>query len=251
MADLSQEEDPLAGTVRDGEVFRLVFQSSPFAILIADDEGRYVEANPEACQLFGHSRQHLVGKRVYDFVSPDDQLIQNLLDASRISAGESLPINRVPCDVSALVRDIIADQTTVHGDRFVLEVLAEVNGLCDPAALRRTLENLLGNAIKYGAADSPVRVSVWERDGQIGLAVHNRGTPIAPEEQLRIFQPYHRSQSGAGAAGWGLGLTLVRGTAEAHGGAVRVDSSAEAGTTFTVTLAKDWILAPPADRWNT
>jgi signal transduction histidine kinase len=178
--------------------------------------------------------------RIVRNVDHADQLIQNLLDASRISAGESLPISRVPCDVSALVRDVVADQITVHGDRFVLEVPAEVNGLCDPAALRRTLENLLGNAIKYGAPHSPVRVSVGERDGQIGLAVHNRGTPIAPEEQLRIFQPYHRSQTGAGAAGWGLGLTLVRGTAEAHGGAVRVESSAEAGTTFTVTLARDW-----------
>jgi PAS domain S-box-containing protein len=188
---------------------------------------------PEACQTYA--------SRIIRNIDHADRLIRNVLDASRISAGESLPIQRVPCDVRALVTDVLADQTTIHGRRFELQVPSPVFGLCDPAMLRRTLENLLGNAIKYGSPHAPVTVRVDEREGEITLAVHNQGPPIAPEDQARIFQPYQRAQPEAGGApkGWGLGLTLVHSMAQAHGGSVRVQSSAEAGTTFTVTLRKD------------
>jgi PAS domain S-box-containing protein len=170
-----------------------------------------------------------------------DALIQNLLDASRISAGQPLAVQRVPCDIAALVREVIADQTTVHGDRFSLDVAGEVRGQVDPSAVRRILENLIGNAVKHGAPDAPVRVSVTTPDGFIRLAVHNQGPPIPGDEQPRIFQPYHRVRPGGPGAtvGWGLGLTLVRGAAEAHGGGVGLESSAEDGTTFTVTLRHD------------
>src|SRR5439155_8658160 len=115
---------------------------------------------------------------------------QNLLDASRISAGERLAIRRVPCDVTALVREVVADQATVHGDRFVLELEPGVRGLCDEGAVTRTLENLLGNAVKHGDPAAPVRVRLDERQGEIRLAVHNQGPPIPDEEQGKIFQPY-------------------------------------------------------------
>jgi PAS domain S-box-containing protein len=185
---------------------------------------------PEVCQTHA--------SRIIRNVDHVDRLIQNVLDASRISAGESLPVARVPCEVRGLVTDILADQTTIHGDRFVLKAPAPVLGLCDPAAVRRTLENLLGNAIKYGSPHAPVEVRLEQRDDEIILSVHNEGPPIAPEDQTRIFQPYQRAQpqDAASPKGWGLGLTLVRSMAEAHGGSVRVQSSAEAGTTFIVTL---------------
>jgi PAS domain S-box-containing protein len=188
---------------------------------------------PEACQTYA--------SRIIRNVDHADRLIQNVLDASRISAGEALPIQRVSCDVRGLVADVLADQMTIHGHRFVLEAPAPVVGLCDPATVRRTLENLLGNAIKYGSPHAPVTVRVEDRDAEIVLAVHNEGAPIAAADQARIFQPYQRvqSQGGGSPKGWGLGLTLVRSMAQAHGGSVRVNSSAEHGTTFIVTLRKD------------
>jgi PAS domain S-box-containing protein len=178
-------------------------------------------------------------KRIASNAEHADQLIHNLLDASRISAGETIAIAREPCDLSALLAEIVADQTTMHGDRLELDAQAGVNGVCDPGAIRRTLANLIGNAIKYGQPRTPVRVTMREREGEIALSVHNQGNAIPPEEQAKIFQPYHRARGNRGGpSGWGLGLTLVRGTAEAHGGSVRVESSPEAGTTFTVTLQR-------------
>jgi PAS domain S-box-containing protein len=177
--------------------------------------------------------------RIVRNVGHADQLIQNLLDASRITAGEPMAIQRSDCDLYQLVRDVIDDQSTIFGDRFELDALPGLGAACDRAAIRRTLENLIGNAIKYGNPHTRVRVSVQKRDGEVCLSVHNQGHPIPDDEQAKIFQPYHRAQprSGDGPRGWGLGLTLVRGIAEAHGGSVRVESSAESGTTFTVTLA--------------
>ena len=179
-------------------------------------------------------------ERILRNVDHADQLIQNLLDASRISAGQSLSIERKACDLSALVRDIVQDQAAVHGERFELDVPPGIHGKCDHGAMRRTLVNLIANAIKYGEPGAAVRVGLCERDGRVELTVHNRGNPIPPDEQPMIFQPYHRGRIAPGQAsgvkGWGLGLTLVRGTAEAHGGTVSVDSSSERGTTFTVTL---------------
>jgi PAS domain S-box-containing protein len=179
-----------------------------------------------------------LARRISRNVGQADRLIQSLLDVTRISAGEPLAIHRAPCDLAALVREVVADQAALHGDRFTVEAPAELRASVDELGIRRTLENLLGNAVKYGDRRLPVRVRVTEQGGEIRLAVHNQGEPIPAEEQARIFQPYHRARAGAGK-GWGLGLTLVRAMAEAHGGGVQVASSPEAGTTFTVTLRRD------------
>jgi len=73
------------------------------------------------------------------------------------------------------------------------------------------------------------------------ISVHNYGSVIAPEDQPHIFDSFTRTQEAQakGKIGWGLGLTLVRGCAEAHGGKVTVESSAALGTTFTIHLPPD------------
>jgi signal transduction histidine kinase len=76
----------------------------------------------------------------------------------------------------------------------------------------------------------------------VALRVHNEGAPIPAEQQARLFAPFAQIESavvGRSTRGWGLGLTLVRGCAEAHGGTVRVESDAESGTTFTIELPLD------------
>ena len=67
-----------------------------------------------------------------------------------------------------------------------------------------------------------------------------RGAPIPPDEQVEIFDPFGRARGAeTRARGWGLGLTLVRGCAEAHGGRLELSSTPEAGTTFTLRLPLD------------
>jgi signal transduction histidine kinase len=73
------------------------------------------------------------------------------------------------------------------------------------------------------------------------LSVHNRGPRLSPEDQARIFLPFERSKSAesSGKQGWGIGLTLVRGIIDGHGGEVTVDSTEEGGTTFRVNNPMD------------
>jgi signal transduction histidine kinase len=109
----------------------------------------------------------------------------------------------------------------------------------DPDRIEQVLANLLGNALKYGQEDAPVRV-VWKRRGrQIVIEVHNWGVPI-PENLLEeIFEPFRRGRGHDARTtknSFGLGLYIVRQIVEQHGGEVDVRSSLADGTTFTVTL---------------
>ena len=109
---------------------------------------------------------------------------------------------------------------------------------CDE--LRRALWNLVVNAVKYGRDDTPITIRIERYGDRARLSVHNFGDPIPPENRERIFDVFMQ-RTGAPQAedGWGLGLALVRGCAQAHGGEVVVDSSLAAGTTFTIDLPLD------------
>jgi PAS domain S-box-containing protein len=178
--------------------------------------------------------------RVRHNIDRADQMITDLLDANRIRAGQKLPIEVAACDLHQVVVDTLENLATVHGERFSLQGEERLQGDWDAQALRRLLENLCNNAIKYG--DPTGRVTVTLKDGgdQAELAVHNWGTPIPPEDQTRLFEHFARTKSAesSGKKGWGIGLTLVKGVAEAHGGSVSVESTAESGTTFRVRLPK-------------
>jgi signal transduction histidine kinase len=167
-----------------------------------------------------------------------DQMITDLLDANRIRAGQGLPIEAASCELRQVVVDTLEDLSTVHGERFDLRGEESIQGHWDARALRRLIENLCNNAIKYGEPTSRVTVSLSRDDEQAELSVHNWGNPIPAEEQALLFQYFARAKSAeaSGKKGWGIGLTLVKGVAEAHGGSVRVESTQEKGTTFRVRL---------------
>jgi signal transduction histidine kinase len=98
------------------------------------------------------------------------------------------------------------------------------------------LENLCNNAIKYGAPEKKVTVSLDRVENGIRFMVHNEGDAISLENQAKLFEPYERAQKHLGTGGWGLGLTLVRGIVEAHNGKVWVKSTPAHGTLFIVEI---------------
>lgn len=171
-----------------------------------------------------------------------DQMIRDLLDASRIRAGESLALTMNPCDLREVALMTLRELGAAYGDRFMLETDRDsINGYWNEDGLRRVIENLASNAVKYGFPQQLITVSLKQTDETAQIIVHNFGPPIAPEEQQSLFEPFQRShtaQSGS-KKGWGLGLTLVKGVVEAHGGYVNVSSGEGEGTRFIVTLPKD------------
>ena len=157
-----------------------------------------------------------------------------------------LSIERV--DMAALVREIAQSAEVLHPVELALEA-DPVEGWWCREAVRRAIENLVNNAIKYGARDAPIRLAVSTTVERVQLMVHNQGPPIAPEDSESIFQLYRRAgNQGLGergdrcegeGEGWGLGLPYVRRVAEAHGGSVVMSSSLEDGTAFVIDIPLD------------
>jgi PAS domain S-box-containing protein len=180
-------------------------------------------------------------RRIADSLHRADRMIGDLLDASRLSAGERPALTFEKLDLAALARQMCDDMAPRYGNRFVTEVDGSPVGYWSPDGMRRVLDNLLSNAIKYGEKDRPITVRVKQIDDRMLLSVHNYGTIIPKEEQARLFQPFHRAPSAqvSGTPGWGIGLTLVKGIVEAHGGIVKAESYPIEGTLFTADLPMD------------
>jgi len=171
------------------------------------------------------------------------RIVEDLLDLSRIEAGQGKPFNRIPLDLGPLLEvnaELFNCQSPIH------DVRAEVaNGLppvlADRDAVDRVLKNLLSNAIKYSPRGGLVllRAARSATDpGLVEVSVEDRGAGIPPEALGRIFEKYYRvsSPEARQVRGLGIGLALVKSLVEANGGSVRVASSPEQGSCFTVTL---------------
>ncbi|NTX17653.1 HAMP domain-containing histidine kinase [Myxococcus sp. CA056] len=182
-----------------------------------------------------------LARRIDQNIARTDRMVTDLLDANRIRAGQRIALQLSPCDLDGIAREVIEELSTAHGERFLLEATEQVRGNWNADELRRALWNLATNAVKYGASDAPVTLTVSRTEQGARASVHNVGRMIPRAEQEQLFKPFSRSRSAqAGLAkGWGLGLTLVWGCAQAHGGKVIVESEDAAGTTFSLELPPD------------
>jgi len=177
-----------------------------------------------------------------------DRMIQQLLDASVIQVGEKPPVNIAVGDMQSVVREALGEFSDDYARRLRLEAVS-VRGHWDLEALRRSVENLVHNAFKYGSDGTPVGVRIQSANGRVIVSVHNEGTPIPLENLESLFQVYCRAETAkrSGKKGWGLGLALARATAERMGGSLGADSSPENGTTFTIDIpcdARPYVDAP-------
>ncbi|MCQ4313234.1 ATP-binding protein [Pseudomonas stutzeri] len=176
--------------------------------------------------------------RIIENTDRVDDMIQTLLDADLVRAGGRLSLNMQTCGLRRTAQIVIEELSALYGDRYRLFAPAEVEGLWDCRLVRRILENLLSNAVKHGDPAAPVSLNIQTEGCDAILSVHNQGAPIPSEDHAILFEPFRRASSerNSNLAGWGLGLSMVRAGAEAHGGSVSVSSSRAEGTTFSVRL---------------
>jgi signal transduction histidine kinase len=169
-------------------------------------------------------------------------LADDVLTMTRIESG-TLPLDTRDVDLADLARQAIAARSTAPS-AIVLDASsgpAPIHG--DPRRLRQVIENLIGNAVKYAPAGTPVTVSVRRSADGAEVSVADAGPGIPPEEIPGLFQKFSRLGAArrSGVHGTGLGLYICRSIVEAHGGRISVAGGPGGGSVFTVVLPR----APP------
>jgi signal transduction histidine kinase len=187
------------------------------------------------------SERSSVSAQIVHDLERTDRMVRDLLDVHQIRAGHRITLRLGRTDLVALARDVVQELTMLHGDRFSVKANEHEWGFWSARDMRRALWNLASNAIKYGSKTTRVEIRVASDAGTVELAVHNEGPVIPAEDRPTLFEPFSRAISVPAAVerGWGLGLTLVKGCVEAHGGVVEIESHPERGTTFTLRFPSD------------
>jgi two-component system phosphate regulon sensor histidine kinase PhoR len=174
------------------------------------------------------------------------RLIDDLLSLSRIELNAHLHPN-TPLDLAPIVRQVADGLQTLARDRdVVIKVAAPPDALIvlgDRDELIRALENLVENALKYGAAGKRVDITLARSQTRAGtpearLAVRDYGPGIAPEHLPRLTERFYRVDVADSRAqgGTGLGLALVKHVLNRHGGRLNIESTPGAGASFTMHL---------------
>jgi PAS domain S-box-containing protein len=166
-----------------------------------------------------------------------DNLINQMLDVSRIAAGRLL-LDVEPFELLALVREVIdrfAEEGERVGSQLSLTANASAAGAWDRLRVEQMVSNLLSNAIKYGEG-KPIEVQLDEESGEAVLRVTDHGIGIDASQQSKIFERFERAVGVREFGGFGLGLWIARQIAETSGGSIGVSSSPGHGSTFTLRL---------------
>ena len=178
------------------------------------------------------------------------RLVEDLLLASRISATEGTTAAQVEMatdDLAALVRRGCGDFGEL-GERVVLDVPAVAVPVgCDPVRVIQVLTNLVGNALKYSTAGTPVDVALHVVDSRAVVTVTDRGRGIPADQLEKVFEKFHRVEDPMlmTTGGTGLGLYIAQQLASAMEGTLTCASTLNVGSVFTFTLALAGAAAPP------
>jgi signal transduction histidine kinase len=159
------------------------------------------------------------------------------LDVSRINS-QNLQLTFTELNLSSLVRDTV---TTIvpaaenAGCRISLAIQESVTGILDRTAVEQIVDNILSNAIRYGAG-GPIAVSLSSDASTAQLTIRDQGIGISEADQARIFDQFQRAKANNTAGGFGVGLWITRQLVLAMGGDISVASKLGSGSAFTVSL---------------
>jgi signal transduction histidine kinase len=206
---------------------------TPLAVIrsAADNLADGVVSDESRVRQYGHLVRR-EGLRLTD-------LVEQILEFAGLQSGQRKMAAR-PVEMHRLLRDVAATaEATSPGvkvEMAIADALPPVAG--DEAALRRVFQNLVGNAIKYGADTGWIGIRANHTPSTLEISVSDRGIGIAAADQARIFDPFYRAPDVVAAQiqGAGLGLSLVKRIVEAHAGHIALESTPGKGSTFVVTL---------------
>jgi two-component system OmpR family sensor kinase len=163
-----------------------------------------------------------------------ERLIADVLTSSKLELSAQ-PLRREQVALSPLLAKSSA-RALLLSQQVIAEIEPGLEVNADEALLARAIDNLIDNARKYGGKE-PLRVEARRADGAVVIAVRDHGPGFAPDELERVFDPFYRGNSARGqASGFGLGLSLARRVAEAHGGSIRAANPPGGGALIELRL---------------
>jgi two-component system sensor histidine kinase KdpD len=168
-------------------------------------------------------------------------LIEKILDLSRLEAGLT-SMERDWCQIADLVDGAVLSRRGFLAARAIeVDLGPDLPALfVDGREIELVLTNLIENAAKYSAEDTPIRIGALREADQVILSVADQGIGIPEEHQSRIFERFYRvPRAGPRPPGTGLGLAICRRIVEAHGGRIWVASKPGSGSCFYVSLPVD------------
>jgi len=175
-----------------------------------------------------------------------ERMIAQLLDFTRARSGGGIALLREPCDLSAICAQAVEELKTANPQhRIEMTATGDARGLWDTDRMAQVFSNLIANAVSYGGTERAVAINVEATLSAVVCSVHNFGTPIPEDLVPYLFDPFRRARhaKAAAAQGLGLGLFICQQIVAAHSGTTVVQSSTDLGTTFTVTLPKQPVVA--------
>jgi signal transduction histidine kinase len=169
--------------------------------------------------------------------------VRDLLDIARIEGG-GLPIEcraERPAGLLAAVEQLFGAPARERGIALTLASAEELPTVqADAERVIQALANLVSNALRFTRPGGRIVLRAQAEPGVVRFAVEDTGVGIRPEDQAHVFRRFWQKHPGKGAGGAGLGLAIVRGIVEAHGGAVRLESTPGQGSQFSFTLPQ-WL----------
>jgi signal transduction histidine kinase len=169
------------------------------------------------------------------------KLVEGLLDFGRMESG-AMVYRKQDLDAAALVTSVVDEFQREAGDRGYHVELKAAGGLplihADPEALGRAIWNLLDNAEKYSPEYKTIQVDVEQEGAGIAIRVQDHGLGIPAVEHREILRKFIRGTAAhtTGIKGTGIGLAMVKHIVDAHGGSLRVESTAGQGSTFSIVV---------------
>jgi two-component system sensor histidine kinase KdpD len=162
--------------------------------------------------------------------------ITEAIELARIESHE-LHLEPEATDVARLVEAAITDGRDENHGRYSMDITEGLQIFADPELLRRALVQILENARKYSPPGSPIVVRARQENGQITIAVLDRGPGVGADERERIFDKFYRGRRGRDKAeGTGMGLAIAKAIVNAHQGRIHAENRAGGGAAIIIQL---------------
>lgn len=172
-------------------------------------------------------------------------LVNDLLNVSRIETGKKFVIEKIKTDIGSLVTQAVKEQEVIAGQKNIQivcenELKKKALILIDGEKIRQVFQNFISNAVKYSPAKSTIIVNCHENEENYIFSVKDQGLGIPKDQQARIFEKFFRASNVilTEAEGTGLGLYIAKSIVEGHGGKIWFESVDKKGTTFYFSLPK-------------